>query len=265
MSDVASTETALAWCEIGDVWGVGRAHAPRLLARGINTAADLRDADELAIRKQMTVTGHRTVLELRGISCIPFETEADIRKGVASTRSFGRPITELRELREAIAAYVDRASGKLRREGLVAGVLQVFIHTNRFRSDLPQYANAASHRLTVPTADVAELTTLAAWLLASIYREGFIYKKAGVMMLDLQPEGERQAGLFDPVDREQRSQILGAYDAINARYGRGTITTAARSLGEDRRRAAKRTWQMKREHLSPAYTTDWDGLPVARA
>ncbi|MEM6852887.1 MAG: Y-family DNA polymerase [Planctomycetota bacterium] len=263
--DEANADGVLRWCEIGDVWGVGRAHGPRLIEQGIRNAADLRDADERHIRRQMTVVGHRTVLELRGQPCIPLEMIADIRKGVASTRSFGRTVTSPEELREAVAAYVDRASGKLRREGLVAGVMQVFIRTDRFREDQPQYGNTATVRLEVPTADVCELTAIAARMLAGIYKPGFAYKKAGVMLLDLQLEAQRQTGLFDPLDREARSKVLTVYDAINARWGRGTITTAARSLGEEQRRQTKRTWQMKREFLSPAYTTDWTQLPVVRA
>jgi DNA polymerase V len=207
----------------------------------------------------MTVVGQRTVLELRGTPCIPLEMVPDLRKGVASTRSFGRRVTCKHELAEAIAGFVDRASGKLRREQLVAGVLQVFVRTDRFREDKPQYGNTASARLAVPSADVAELTHRATGLLDRLYRPGYEYKKAGVMLVDLSPAATRQQGLFDEVDREKRLNLLNAYDAINMRYGRGTVKLAAQAVGR------KQTWQMRREHLSPRYTTDWKQLPKVKA
>lgn len=257
--DAADHDDVLSWCDVADVWGVGRAHAPRLIAQGITSAASLRDADEWQIRRQMTVTGHRTVLELRGQACIDIELDPAIRKGVASTRSFGRMIEEEGELGQAIAAFVDRASYKLRRENLVAGVLQVFIRSNRFLPELPQYNNAASVRLVVPTNDVAELTAQAMALLKRIYRPGFAYKKAGVMMMDLCRDGQQQRGLFDQADHAQRRRVLKAYDTLNDRYGRGTVKTAAQAIG------SKRTWQMRRDHLSPRYTTEWADLVIAKA
>ena len=254
----ADAEAVMRWCAVADVWGVGGAHGPRLAAQGIATAADLRDADERQIRKRMTVVGHRTLLELRGVPCIPLELAPAQRKGVTSSRSFGRPVESLDELVEAVAAFVDRASLKLRRAGLVAGVLQVFVRTDRFREDRPQYGNTASVRLPVPTADAAELTGVARSALARIYRPGYSYKKAGVMMVELEDAAGHQTGLFDPLDRERSKRLMAAYDAINGRFGSGTVKLAAQSL-------ERKAWHMRRDRLSPCYTTDWTALPVARA
>ena len=258
--DAPDTESVMHWCEVGDVWGVGRAHAPRLEAQNIRTAANLRDADERMIRKQMTVVGHRTLLELRGQPCIAMDEVASIRKGVASTRSFGRPVTEPAQLAQAVASFVDRASLKLRRESLIAGTLQVFIRTNGFRPDLPQYGNTATQHMVVPTADVADLTSRAVALMWRIYRQGFAYKKAGVMLLNLTEKDRRQHALFDTTDHAGRERLLSAYDTLNARFGRGTVTTAAQSLKQHRD-----SWQMKREHLSDRYTTVWSELAKATA
>ena len=253
------TECVLNWAEVGDVWGVGSASIAKLNALGIYTAADLASADPKVIRGLMTVVGHRTLLELRGTPCLDLEIEPPIRKGVASTRSFGRTVTELDELNQAIAGFIDRAAFKLRRESLVAERLEVFIKTDRFRTDAKQYANAASMQLPVPSADTGELTTYGGQLVRRIYRPGFAYKKAGVFLTELRQRHEVQTGLFDHADRDRRDRLLKAFDQINHRFGSGSIGTAARSLER------QPTWQMKREHLSPAYTTRWSELPVVRA
>ena len=247
-------EAVLSWCKVADVWGVGRAHGPRLMEQGIQTAKDLRDADAGAIRRQMTVVGHRTVMELRGMPCIELETMPVDRKGVASTRSFGQVVTRQEHLMQAIATFVSRATFKLRRDKMMAGHLQVFVQTDRFRTECPQYANSVSANLPTPTAEPGEVTAHARRLLPRIYRPGYGYKKAGVMLTDLSRQGDRPVDLFASVDRSKRSELMKAHDVINDRFGRGTVGVAS-ALG-----AVDAPWRMKRQHLSRRYTTCWDEL-----
>ena len=253
----AERDAVLASIDVADVWGVGFAHGPRLHAAGIKTARDLRDADQHWIRDRMGVCGVRTVLELGGVSCLPLELLPPVRKGITSSRSFSEMVTTETALVEAVATYTTRAAEKLRRYHLAASALSVFVQTNRFRETDPQYSNTASFRLTVPSADTSELIALAARGIGRIYREGFKYKKAGVMLTELVAEGAAQMGLFDTVDRDRRRQLMTMLDDVNARMGTGTVFFAAQGI--------RQPWKMKRERLTPAYTTRWDQLMTVRA
>ena len=238
----------------GKGWGVGPAYVERLREIGITTAADLAAFEQTAARELITVVGQRTVLELRGVACIPLELEPPPKKVTAVTRSFGRAVTTLAEMREAVSFYATRAGEKLRRAGQATGHLSVFMHTNRFNDDPRRSASGA---LSFPEAtnDTGELVSGALRIAEAIWRNGFRYSKAGVITTDLVPAGRGQASLLMNERRDPRLMI--AMDKLNGKMGRGTIFPAAAGT--------HRKWFLKAEHHSPRYTTRWSDVPSARA
>jgi DNA polymerase V len=242
---------------VKDIWGIGRSYTRLLQANGIYTARDLRDTDDRWIRHQMGVVGVRIVWELRGISCLPLELSPPPKKSLMVSRSFGRPITTLDEMREAVATYTSRATEKLRRHRLATGTLTVFLMTNRFKEDEPQYANEIRITLPVATNDTAELIAYALVGIEHIYEEGYRYKKAGVLFTGLVPDHQIQINLFDTRDRERSQKLMATIDHINTQMGTGAIQYAVAGFTP--------RWQMRRSRMSPRYTTKWDELVVAWA
>jgi len=242
--------------EAGDVWGIGRRHARSLADCGIRTARDLRDCEDAWLRKKLSVTGLRTAMELRGISCLPLALAPVARKSITSSRSFGKPVRSLAELTEALATYVTVAGEKLRQEGLAAGCLQVFLATSRFREGERQYSNSKTVALPAPSALTPELIRYARFCLGEIFREGYVYQKVGVVLADLLPQGRRQGFLFQE-DEPERLPLMAAVDRINSRWGRDTVQYAVAGFS--------RGWKNRQERKSPAYTTSWQDLPVVSA
>jgi DNA polymerase V len=242
---------------VKDIWGIGRSYTRLLQSHGICTALELRDADDRWIRQQMGVVGIRIVWELRGISCLPLELNPPPKKSLMVSRSFGRPIATLDEMREAVATYTTRATEKLRRHRLAAGTLTVFLMTNRFKEDEPQYANDIKITLPVATSDTAELIAYALAGIEHIYEDGYRYKKAGVLFTGLVPAHQIQMNLFDTRDRERAQKLMTTLDHINTQMGTGAIQYAVAGF--------KPRWQMRRLRMSPRYTTKWDELVVAWA
>lgn len=248
----AAYETLLARLPVEEVWGVGRRLAPRLAARGIQTVRDLRDADGRTLREHFSVVLGRTVMELRSISCLKLEEMVPAKQQIISSRSFGAYVYTLPELEQAVATYMARAAEKLRHQASVTGTIQVFIRTNPFKEDHPRYQQGIAVPLTQATSDTRGLIRAALWGLRRIYRPGFAYQKAGVMLMDLHPAGQLQGVLFEQANPE-RPALMQVMDRANTRWGRGTLRLAAEGL--------RKPWQMKRDHMSPAYTTRWEGLP----
>jgi DNA polymerase V len=242
---------------VDEVWGIGSASAAKLASIGVQTAADLAALDPDNARALLTVTGGRTVYELRGISCLPLELMEPTRKGIAVTRSFGAPVTSWQEMREAIASYATRAAEKMRRYKVAAEIIFVFMHTNTFNND-PFYSNGASARFAETTNDTGEVVALAARLGERLWRDGFRYSKCGVMITELLPETIRQPALWGELDREKRERAWKTMDKLNATLGRDTV----RILGAGPKDAA---WRLRAEHCSPRWTTRWDELPRVRA
>jgi DNA polymerase V len=242
---------------VDEVWGIGSASAAKLASIGVQTAADLAALDPDNARALLTVTGGRTVYELRGISCLPLELMEPTRKGIAVTRSFGAPVTSWQEMREAIASYATRAAEKMRRYKVAAENIFVFMHTNTFNND-PFYSNGASARFAETTNDTGEVVALAARLGERLWRDGFRYSKCGVMITELLPETIRQPALWGELDREKRERAWKTMDKLNATLGRDTV----RILGAGPKDAA---WRLRAEHCSPRWTTRWDELPRVRA
>lgn len=243
--------------DVADVWGIGSQYTAFLRRHGIYNAKQLQAAPEKWIKKHLTIMGLRTVRELRGIPCFPLEEVPPAKKGIISSRSFGQPVTELEELREAIASYTARAGEKLRAQGSIGGYLTVFITTNPYQEHHSQYANAASLCLPMATANTAELICYALRALESIYKPGYIYKKAGIVISEIIPEKNAQLSLFTPAEPwQQNKQVTKTMDRINARWGKDTIRYGAQGL--------EQTWKLRRDHLSRRYTTRWDELPEVR-
>jgi DNA polymerase V len=243
--------------EVGEVWGVGKRIAKRLNAMGVETVLDLRNSSIKEIRAQFGVVMERTCNELRGISCLELEDVAPAKQQIMSSRSFGSPVTTLAELREAVASYVTRAAEKLRAQGSVAAAVQVYIQTNRFKESDLQYSEGLLVPLPDPTDDTRLLASAATLGLDLIFKPGYQYKKAGIMLTLISDKAKRQQTLFDdPLQRAQSAKLMAAMDAINAEFGRDTVRAGA--TGTEKR------WVMRSENRSPKFTTRWDELPIAK-
>ncbi len=258
LEDEEDIDRVLGGLETGDIWGIGRKSARRLCDCGVRTALELKRQDDDWVRRHLTVTGLRTVLELRQIPCIALEDAPPPARSLVCSRSFGSRIESLASLEEAVSAYVQRAGEKLRRKGLVAGAVQVFLETNRFQPE-PQYAGSRCRALPAPTASTLDLHGPALEILRDIHKPGYRYQKAGVILLDLSPATGRQLSFLEPHGEEKakRDALMRVMDRINTAHGRGTLTLAASGLG-------KKEWHMRQERRSPCYTTSWTELPVAR-
>lgn len=238
-------EKALKLFEIGDVWGIGRRQAAKLEKQGVKTAYDFTQLPGSWVRKNMTVTGERTWKELRGISCIDMETAPPAKKQICTSRSFGKMVEDIDTMSEAIATHASTCAKKLRQQKSYAMSLMVFIHTNNFREDLPQYWKNTIIKLSVPTSDTLEIVHYALEGLKSIFMPGYQYKKAGVIITEIVTSA--QLGLFDTVDREKREKLMQAIDKVNGEH-RHLVKLAVQGNGRD--------WKLKQEQLSKRYTTD---------
>ena len=243
--------------QLEDIWGVGNRIARRLERYGIMTALQLSDCDDQWLLRHFPVTLLRTVHELRGIACAELESEIPPRQSICCSRSFKNDVCSRRDLEEAVVSFTARAAEKLRRHRRLAANISVFVQTSPFSSG-PQYSRTLSRELPVPSSDSAELNGYAVELVETLYKTGFRYKKAGVLMADLKLESEQQQNFFDPLSgrRPQRQQLMLAMDKINARLGNDTL----RFLGS----GIARPWATRRELLSPRYTTCWHELPRVR-
>lgn len=254
-SMTAEEQTRLfAGIDVGEVWGVGRKISEKLAAMGIHTVQQLRDADAETLRSQFSVVLERTVRELRGVSCLDIEEVVPEKQQIMSSRSFGTLVYDLADLEEAVASYVSRAAEKLRAQNSLAGAIQVYIRTNIFKPEMPQYQRAMTVPLTEATADSRVLVGWASQALRRIYRPGYGYHKAGITLMEIVPRTNQQFSLFMPVELEssRNEQLMATLDAINERYGRGTLRLAAEGV--------TKSWQMRRGNLSPRYTTEWTGV-----
>lgn len=238
-------EKALKLFEIGDIWGIGRRQATKLEKQGIKTAYDFTQLPGSWVRKNMTVTGERTWKELRGITCIDMESAPPAKKQICTSRSFGKMVEDIDTMSEAIATHASTCAKKLRQQKSYAMSLMVFIHTNNFREDLPQYWKNTIIKLPVPTSDTLEIVHYALEGLKSIFMPGYQYKKAGVIITEIVTSA--QLGLFDTVDREKREKLMQTIDKVNGEH-RHLVKLAVQGNGRD--------WKLKQEQLSKRYTTD---------
>lgn len=243
---------ALKWAKVGDIWGIGRQHAQKLEYYGVKTAWDFTQKTDAFVRKYFTVTGLRTKKELEGTPCLGLEDIHPAKKSIATTRSFGILQTELEKVQEAVSTFATVCAKKLRDQKSCAKTLMVFIHTNGFREDLPQYRRNAVVTLPVASALSSELSKYATLLAEAIFKPGYSYHKAGVIVSGIIPENQVQLNVFDKVDRIKQKNLYKVVDLLNSSYGRDTIRLAAQ--GRDRK------WKLRQEHLSKRYTTRWEDL-----
>ena len=236
---------ALQLTGIGDVWGIGRKQAAKLEKQGVRTAYDFTQLPGSWVRKNMTVTGERTWKELRGISCIDMEIAPPAKKQICTSRSFGKMVEDIDTMSEAIATHASTCAKKLRQQKSYAMSLMVFIHTNNFREDLPQYWKNTIVQLPIPTSDTLEIVEYALSGLKTIFMEGYHYKKAGVIITEITTNA--QLGLFDSIDRDKRERLMQVVDKINGKF-QYHVKLAVQGSGRD--------WKLKQEQLSQRYTTD---------
>lgn len=251
LSETQWLDHALQQTEVGDVWGIGRRWAKILKERGIYTAYDLRKAPEGWIRQKMGVVGLRTVRELQGERCIELEYETPDKQTTCVSRSFGKPLKTYDGLKAAIAEFADMASAKLRKSGLVASSINIFIRTSPFRRDLPQYSNSITIGLYPSSNSLRPVHRAAMQGLREIFKPGIHYKKAGILLLGLVRSEEAPKGLFDFPD-EREDKLSEVCDLINRNIGPGLIR-----LGQVRK---TKTWYMTQNHRSPSFTTRWGQL-----
>lgn len=249
-------DAVLADIKVNKVWGIGGRSTRKLNRQGVYTALDLKNCDRRRIRQLLGLPGLRTLMELRGESCIPIEQCPANRKSIVSSRSFRKPITELADLKEAVSSYISIAARKLRDQGLAAANLHVFIATSRFRTDIPRFSG--SRMITLPRATSCTPTLIKAGMqeLTALHKAGYPYNKAGVMLTGLSPAAMRQQHLFITADDSRNTTLMTALDRINDRWGRDTLRYGSSGL--------VRGWSMKQTWKSPAYTTCWAELPIVR-
>lgn len=254
-TQAAGTQDAwLQSMDVAEVWGIGRQLSRRLQAMAVNTVYDLQKSDPVRMRKQFNVNVARTVEELRGHSCLELETMTPTRQQIMVSRSFGEMVTQLDELREPVVTHATRASEKLRQDGSVTQAVMVFVQTNRFREQDPQYTGSQVVPLETPTQNSQRIISAAVAGLNAIYRPGYQYKKAGVMLCDLSPVGSGQSDLFAVGDDDRSQRLMQTLDKMNQKMGRDTVFFAGQGI--------KKRWNMRRDMKSPAYTTQFDQLPT---
>ena len=237
---------------VEDLWGVGRKLTQRLALHGVRTVQDLRVAHIPTLRAEFGVVMEKTQRELQEMPCIELQEVQPDRQQIISSRSFGSMVTELPALKDALSTFVANACAKLRAQNSHASVIQVFMQTNRFRQDLPQYMPCLAVPLTYPTHDSLEVNRWAAFLCERMYKPGYQYKKAGVMLSEITPDSQRQGDLLEP-GPAINDRLMQALDTLNQRFGRGTVKVSTQG--------AYQGWQMLQERKSPNYTTCWEEMP----
>ncbi len=241
---------ALKTFPVENLWGIGRKSTLKLAAYNIKTAYDLMNANEKLIQKLLSIVGRRIVQELNGFSCLDLE-EAKDRKQIISSRSFGRPVTAISEMRESIANHVTNASEKLRSQNLITKSIMVFVQTNPF-NNTPQYYNSATYTLLSGTCVTNKLIKKSFELLDQIFLDGYQYKKAGVIFSDICQRGSSQLDFFGSHDTLDEIKFMRFLDAVNAREGKNTLKFAACGVSQ--------FWKMLSNMKSPAFSTRWSDV-----
>lgn len=257
LSNVDKQRKLMAALSVDEVWGVGRRISKKLEAMGIKTVLQLADTDIRFIRKHFNVVLERTVRELRGEPCLGLEEFAPVKQEIVCSRSFGGRITEYHEMRQAICSYASRAAEKLRGEHQYCRFISAFVKTSPFSLNEPYYGNSASLKLLTPTQDSRDIIAAATRCLDAIWKDGHRYQKAGVMLGDFYSQGVAQLNLFDDnAPRQNSEKLMEVLDHLNAKNGRGTLYFSGQGI--------QTGWQMKREMLSPRYTTRYADLLIVK-
>ena len=241
---------------VGKVWGIGRQSEKRLKEHSISNAKQFKYADSKWVKQYFKIVGLRTQEELWGKSCLSLDEIPAPKKQIICSRSFGRPVTGLEDLREAVSEYTSQAAVRLRKQRSVAKILQIYITTNHFK-DEPQYYNATQVTFPSATSDTFELVRFACRSVEKIFKPGYKYKKAGVLLTGLIPEDENQINMFWNPYTTQKQKLMECLDSINEKYGMGSVQIASAGI--------VKPWQMRREIKSPNYTTCWSEIPIVKA
>ena len=253
--DDAQQTQLLSRIPIDEVWGIGRKLTPRLAAHGIHTVQDLRVAHTPTLRAAFGVVLEKTQRELQGLACVDLQDVEPQKKQIISSRSFGSMVQDVETLKDAMSTFVANACAKLRAQHSHACVIQVFLHTNRFRQDLPQYMPSLAIALPQPTNDSLVVNQWAAHLVEQLFKPEYQYKKAGLVLSDIAPVSHLQSDCWiEPHTPKNNSRLMATIDQLNQRFGRGTLKISTQG--------ARQGWQMKQESKSPGYTTDWSQTPV---
>ena len=234
--------------DVAEVWGIGRQINTILRALGINTVYDLKTASPEYLRQQFNVVVEKTHRELNGITCMELEDITPAKQEIMSSRSFGYKVSDLKSLQDAVSLYISTAAEKLRRQDSFAGAVRVFIRTSP-HGDGPKYANSMTIALPTPTDDTLRLAKTALWILKRIYRRGYEYQKAGVMLTDIRSVSSQQTDLFTS---NSPSKLMTVMDAVNAKMGKSMLRIASQGFDAP--------WKMKQGNKSPNYTTNWKDL-----
>lgn len=249
------SDKLLAEFPVEEVWGIGRKLAPKLKALGVYTALDLKNSDPTKIKKAFSIIEEKIVYELRGVSCLESISVLKSKKSIAHTRSFGRYVTDLEELEEALVLYISKAAEKLRKQNSRAQSICVYIRTNRFSQDL-QYQNSITVALTSPSSDTFELIKHAKSGLRSIFRSGYKYRKLGVILSDFVWSDFEQFDLFNKVNNQKSDKLMDVLDKINSKIGRNKVFIASQGKDND--------WMVRRSLASPKYTSLLADVPIVK-
>jgi DNA polymerase V len=238
---------------VGDVWGIGRKFTQQLAQYGIATAQDLRMAHTPTLRSAFGVVLEKTQRELQGVACMDLEEQAPDKQQIVCSRSFGKPVTELMVVQDALSVFVANAAAKLRAQQGYAAWVQVFMLTNRFRPDQPQYNPSMAVPLPQPTHSSLVINRWVQHIASLIWRDGYQYQKVGVKLGDISPITRVQGHLLEP-DIPNDMRLMQTIDQLNSRFGRGTVKISTGGMFKD--------WAMRQERQSRQYTTDWAHLPI---
>ncbi|HDR2796268.1 MULTISPECIES: Y-family DNA polymerase [Enterobacter] len=257
LSNVEKQRKLMAALPVDEVWGVGRRISKKLAAMGIKTVLQLADTDIRFIRKHFNVVLERTVRELRGEPCLDLEEFTPAKQEIVCSRSFGERVTEYEQMRQAVCSYAARSAEKLRGEHQYCRFISTFVKTSPFALNEPYYGNSASMKLLTPTQDSRDIINAAIKCLDKIWKDGHRYQKAGIMLGDFFSQGVAQLNLFDEnAPRAGSERLMEVLDHLNAKNGKGTLFFAGQGI--------QKQWQMKREMLSPRYTTRFTDLLTVR-
>ena len=264
-ADRAARDAVFAASEVGDVWGIGRRMSARLNEGGIHTVQDLLRADIATLRAQFSVVLEKTVLELRGTPCMDVDHEPAAQQQMMCSRSFGEPVTTLPEMVEVVSQFATRVAEKARQQQAAAGAVHVFITTSPYRRHDRQHSQSLTLPLVRASADTRVIVAMAVRAVQQMVRPGFNYAKAGVMLLDLRPQGQQQAeldlfGTADPAPGAGPSRLMEAVDTLNQRFGRGAVTVAS---AQHQARHVQHAGKQQRR--SPRSTTRLAEIVTARA
>jgi DNA polymerase V len=238
---------------VDEVWGIGRRLSQRLAAHHIHTVQDLRAAHTPTLRAEFGVVVEKTQRELQGVACVELQEHAPDKQQILSSRSFGKPVTELSVMQDALSVFTATACEKLRAQNSHAALIQVYLRTNWFREDQKQYCPSMTVPLPMPTNDSLVINRWVQHIAELLWRDGYKYKKAGIMLGDIAPVGVVQADLLEPSTTSD-TKLMHAIDGLNNRFGRGTVKVSTGGLRDE--------WAMRQERRSPNYTTDWEAVPA---